>query len=44
MEKGRETLKQKPTPPIATFLTLMLPALAAVWLLCTLVFGYAPVL
>lgn len=42
--KGRSALKHKGAAEFRTFLTLMLPALAAVWILCTVVFGYAPLL
>lgn len=44
IEKGRNTMKRKPVGPLVTFLALMLPSLAAVWLLCTMIFGYAPLL
>lgn len=37
-------MRHKLTDPLATFLALMLPSLAAVWLLCTAIFGYAPLL
>lgn len=42
--KGRSPVRHKGATEFRTFLTLMLPALAAVWILCTVVFGYAPLL